>query len=63
MTYSEIVHTVKKLPYEQRLSLIEMLAHSLRNEKSQPDSQTSSLERVQGMLKVEGISYTDRINE
>lgn len=63
MTYSEIVQTVKNLPYEQRLTLIEMLAQSLRDEKTQTGSQTTSLSRVKGMLKVDDVPQTRQMLE
>ena len=58
MTYSEIVNTVKNLPYEQKVSLIEMLAQSLRDEQKQTDSQQSSLSKVRGLLKNDDMPQT-----
>ena len=58
MTYSEIVNTVKNLPYEQQVSLIEMLAQSLRDEQKQADSQQSSLSKVRGLLKNDDMAQT-----
>lgn len=63
MTFSEIVQTVKKSPYEQRLSLIETLAQSLLDDKKRAGSQTSSLTRVKGMLKVNDVPQTSQMLE
>ncbi len=59
MTYSEIVNSVKNLPYEQRVSLIEMLAQSLRDE--QTDSKQSTLARVRGLLKSDDMPQTKQL--
>lgn len=58
MTYSEIVNTVKNLPYEQKVSLIEMLAQSLRDEQKPAGSQQSSLSKVRGLLKSADMPQT-----
>lgn len=58
MTYSEIVNTVKNLPYEQKVSLIELLAQSLRDEQKQAGSQQSSLSKVRGLLKSNDMPQT-----
>ena len=55
MTYQELVTSIKKLPLEQRLSLIEVVTQSLRTDLPVKSTRTSSLERVRGMLKVEGV--------
>jgi len=60
MLYQELVTTAKKLPYRQKLQLLEELAHSLRADMPLPDTRPSSLARVRGMLKVEGASPTDQ---
>lgn len=59
MTYQELVTTIKKLPPEQRLSLMEVLAQSLRADLPDQTRRPSSLSRVQGMLKVDGTVPTD----
>jgi hypothetical protein len=59
MIYTELVETVRKLPYEQRVSLIEVLAHSLKSEGPVERKRPSSLARVRGMLKVDGPIPTD----
>jgi hypothetical protein len=56
MTYHELVVSIKKLPPEQRLSLMEVLAQSLKVDMSLQGERASSLERVRGMLKGEEVS-------
>jgi hypothetical protein len=63
MTYSEIIQTVKNLPYEQRLSLIETLVQSLRDERIQTAPKTSTLAQIRGILKVDDMSQTDHALE
>jgi hypothetical protein len=63
MTYFEIMRTAKNLPYEQRLSLIETLIQSLRDERSHTAQQTSTLSQVRGILKVDDMLHTDQVFE
>lgn len=60
MIYQELVTSIKKLPLEQRLSLMEVLAQSFRDDLPAIATRSSSLARVRGMLKVEGIIPTDQ---
>lgn len=53
MTYEELVETIKALPLEQRLSLMEIVIQSLRNDMPIRRSGDSTLERARGLLKVE----------
>jgi hypothetical protein len=59
MTYQELVTTIKKLSPEQRLSLLELLAQTLRADIHPGTPRSSSLARVRGMLKVDGQLPTD----
>jgi hypothetical protein len=59
MTYQELVVTIKKLTPEQRLSLMEELAQSLRGDIAWRGERQSSLERVRGMLKGQETPSTD----
>lgn len=72
VTYQELVTTITKLPVEQRLSLLEVLAQSLRADLPSRTAQTSSLDRVRGILRPNGPppsdqeladSYTDHLLE
>lgn len=60
MIYQELVTSIKKLPPEQRLSLMEVLAQSLRADLSAQVARSSSLVRVRGMLKGEGKLFTEQ---
>ena len=60
MIYQELVTTVKRLPLQQRLRLMEELAYSVRAELPVEGKRPSSLARVRGMLKVEGEPPTDQ---
>jgi hypothetical protein len=51
MTYQEIVTSIKKLPPEQRLSLMELLAQSLRADLS-PKAEQDDWQQ----LSVQGLS-------
>lgn len=59
MTYQELVTTIKKLPPEQRLSLLELLVESLRADIPTQVARPSSLARIRGMLKVNGPIPSD----
>lgn len=59
MTYQELVASVKKLPPEERLSLMEVLAQSLKVDMALQGERPSSLSRVRGMLKGEGPPPSD----
>ncbi len=54
MLDQKLVKTVTRLPFEQRLSLLELLAQSLRADSPARKAQTSSLTRVRGMIKPDG---------
>lgn len=60
MTYQELIQTIPTLSVSERLSLLEMLAQSLQAEmQSGEDGKESSLERVRGMLKPDGLIPSD----
>ena len=59
MTYQELVVTIKNLPLEQRLALIEVVAQSLRADMTVQGERLSSLARVRGMLTGEEEQPSD----
>ena len=54
MTYQELVAKITRLPHEERLGLLQVLAQSLREELAPPPGPGPSVNRVRGMLKPEG---------
>ena len=59
VTYQELVKTIQGLPLSERLSLLEVLTHSLQTDIQYVHGQKSSLTRIRGMLKVNGPALTD----
>ena len=53
MRFQELVASIKNLQPEQRLSLLEILANSLREDFSPREERPSTLSRVRGILKTE----------
>lgn len=63
MTYQEIAVQIRRLPLRERLELLDVLARSLKDEleSAQPKS---SLERIRGIGKPDGVPPTDaEVNE
>jgi hypothetical protein len=60
MTYQELVKTIKRLPPEQRRSLMAVLEQSLVVDMPAQPDRPSSLERVPGMLKGNGSPPSDQ---
>lgn len=58
MTYQEIAVQIRRLPLQERLDLLEVLARSLKDEL-EPTSHTSSLERIRGIGKPDDVPPTD----
>jgi hypothetical protein len=65
MTYQEIVKKIQTLPVTERLSLLEILAHSLQTEMQGTDvqSQKPLLGEVRGMLQVDPLPTDEELNE
>lgn len=63
MTYKQIVEEAMRLPLQERLSLLDTLIHSIQQEFGEKrKSQTgSSLNRVFGVLKTDGLAPTDEV--
>jgi hypothetical protein len=64
MVDQELIERVTRLPASQRLELIELLSHSLREElapqqTSATDEQVSIVQRLFGILRTEGPPQTD----
>ncbi len=53
MRFQELVKSIKNLQPEQRLSLLEILAKSLREDFPSRGKRPSTLSRVRGLLKTE----------
>jgi hypothetical protein len=65
MTYQEIVKKIQTLPIVERLSLLEILAHSLQTEMqgTNVQSRKSILAEVRGMLQVEPLPSDEDLKE
>jgi len=59
MTVQEIITEIRSLPVEDRLKLLESLAHSLREEWRPKSQAGSSVNRVRGLLKPDGPLPSD----
>lgn len=59
MAIQEIIAEINKLPFDQRLELLERLAHSLRDEWEPKPAMKASVNEVRGMLKSNGPVPTD----
>lgn len=65
MTYQEIVKKIQTLPVAERLSLLEILAHSLQTvvlEDNVPERK-SLLAEVRGMLQVDPLPTDEELKE
>ncbi len=65
MTYQEIVKNIQALPVAERLSLLEILAHSLQSDMQGADNQPrkSLLTEVRGMLQVDPLPHDEELKE
>ena len=65
MTYQEIVKKIQTLPVTERLSLLEILAHSLQTEMQEASvkSRQSILAEVRGMLRVDPLPGDEELRE
>lgn len=59
MTVQDLMSEVRHLSLEERLQLLELLAHTLREEWSPRRGPRSSVARLRGLLKSEGPPPTD----
>ena len=59
MAIQGIIAEINKLPFEERLELLERLAHSLRDEWEPKPMMKASASEVRGMLKPDGPLPTD----
>lgn len=60
MTYQELVETIKTLPLDQRLSLLEVLTHSLQADMSPTAPRHSTLARARGLLRTDEPTPSDQ---
>ncbi|MBX3276396.1 MAG: hypothetical protein KF868_00180 [Acidobacteria bacterium] len=58
MAIQEIIAEINKLPFDQRLELLERLAHSLRDEWEPKPARMASVGEVRGMLKSDAPAPT-----
>lgn len=65
MTYQEIVKKVQALPIAERLSLLEILAHSLQTvvQEENVPTRKSLLAEVRGMLQVDPLPTDEELKE
>jgi hypothetical protein len=54
MTYQEIAAHIRRMPVQERLELLDVLARSLKDDLELPGRVTSSLERIRGIAKPDG---------
>ena len=59
MTVQEMISEIKRLSLEERLELLKLLTHSLRDERQKRPREESSVNRVRGMLKPDGPIPSD----
>lgn len=60
ITYQDIIIAVRKLPAEERLTLMGELTQMLTDEQRPRQANQSSLDRVRGMLKPAGLIPSER---
>ena len=60
LSYRELMSSVLSLPVAKRLSLLETLAQSLVQDLPAKESRESSVTKVRGMLKPEGLPPSDQ---
>ena len=65
MTYQEIVKKIQTLPVAERLSLLEILAHSLQTviQEDNVPARKSILAEVRGMLQVDPLPTDEELKE
>lgn len=59
MTYQEIAAQIRRLPLQERLELLGVLTHSLKDEFEWSAPRSSSLERIRGIARPNGETPTD----
>ena len=59
MTYEQVVVEVMRLPADERLRLLEVIAASLQTERPGPLPRGVPADRLRGLLKTEGPPPTD----
>ena len=59
MTVQDVMAQIKQLSFEDRLQLLELLAHSMRNELRPAAPVGSAVSRIRGLLKTDGPPPTD----
>jgi hypothetical protein len=59
MTYQEIAAQIRRMPVQERLELLDVLARSLKDDLEFQGRVTSSLERIRGIAKPDGESPSD----
>ncbi len=59
MTYEQVVAEVMRLPAQERLRLLEMIAASLQTERPGPLPRGVPASQVEGILKPDGPMPTD----
>jgi hypothetical protein len=59
MTVQDVMAQIKQLSFEDRLQLLELLAHSVRDEWRPLTRDGSAVSRIRGLLKTDGPPPTD----
>lgn len=59
MTFQEIAAHIRRMPVQERLELLDVLARSLKDDLELPGRATSSLERIRGIAKPDGEPPSD----
>lgn len=59
MTYQDLASQIRRLPLQERLELLDVLTHSLKDELELSAPRKSSLERIRGIAKPNGEAPTD----
>ena len=59
MTYEQLIKEIMQLPVEERLELLEVTAHSLREDMQMREHRKSAVSRLRGIIKFDGETPTD----
>jgi hypothetical protein len=59
MTVQEMISEIRQLSFEDRLELLDLLTHTLLEEKRSPKRTGSSLHRVRGLLASDDLPPAD----
>lgn len=59
MTVQEVITEIRRLSFEDQLELLRLLNESLQSEQKIKQSRSTTLNRVRGMLKPDGLLPDD----